>query len=37
MQITTLQPANLEAIIEHLIFRIRAANRARNTAAIKLK
>ena len=32
MQITTLQPANLETVIEHLIFRIRAASRARNAA-----
>ncbi len=33
MQTTTLlNPANLEAVIEHLIFRIRAANRARNVA-----
>lgn len=37
MQITTLQPANLETVIEHLIFSIRAASRARNAAAIKLK
>ncbi len=32
MQITRLKPANIEAIIEHLIFRIRASNRAHNTA-----
>ena len=32
MQITNLlKPDNLEAIIEHLIFRIRASNRAQNT------
>ena len=32
MQITRLKPANIEAIIEHLIFRIRASNRAHNAA-----
>ena len=32
MQITRLKPANIEAIIEHLIFRIRASNHAHNAA-----